>query len=131
MYRFVFLTMVFALVLASCKKEVSHPEPGNGNPVPMGELRIPDDFDWKTTRAVEVIVNGLENASDHRQTLYIESMNGAAFFKKRYAINENLNLRLEVPSDADQLNLRFGNLEKIIKIENNVARISFFTELSR
>lgn len=131
MYRFVFLMIIFALVLASCKKEVSHPEPGNGNPLSMRELRIPDDFDWKTTQAVEVIVNGLANAPDQRQTLYIESMKGTAFFKKRYAIDENLNLRLEVPSDADQLKLRFGNLEKIIKIENNVAVFSFFTELSR
>ncbi len=89
----------------------------------MHDLSIPPDFNWKTVRPVEVYITGSQNPDHRFNTLAISSVNGGAYYKKKYADGENLHISLEVPTGIDKLFIDYDGVHGEMKIAHDIAAV--------
>ena len=119
------------VALSSCQDEFDIQTTSNGAK-DMTALKVSPDFDWTTSKTVEITITGLPALTDVeaiKSTLSIKGQD-KLFYTGFHAINENLTLVLVVPSDETSIQLKFGSIEKDASIENNKVSFSLIPTIT-
>lgn len=116
MKKLLFISMfALTIVFASCKKDFT--ETIEQTPETMEDLKVPANFDWKTTTEVTVSmksgVNGLAE---------VAAPNGIVYHRAFLKENETYEVKLTVPAYEKRIHLRHKGLDKAIELDG--SRIS-------
>jgi hypothetical protein len=98
----------------------------------MSELKVSPDFDWSTSKLVEITITGLPALSDIaavKSTLSIKGQD-KLFYSGFHSINENMTFNMAVPSTETKIQLKFGSIEQEATIENNKVSFSFIPTIT-
>jgi len=124
--QFQIVIILLAIVLTGCKDELIEDFTSKGAK-DMTELRVASDFEWTTSKTIDISITGLPALSYMnavKNTLYIKSED-KIYYTGSHTINENLRLSIIIPSTESKILLKFGSIEKESAIENNKASFSF------
>ncbi|MEI8086680.1 MAG: hypothetical protein WCG93_10745 [Paludibacter sp.] len=119
------------IALWSCQDDLTIQTTSNGAKN-MSELKVSPDFDWSTSKTVEITITGLptlENVEPVKSTLSIKGQD-KLFYSGFHAMNENLTLKCIVPSNETTIQLKFGSIEQEATIENNKVSFSYIPTIT-
>lgn len=119
------LFFIITVTLVSCDDVFQLPE-YNHEATSMEDLSVSEDFTWSTVRNVAVEIIGLpspKNVKPVTNTLILsDGVN--TYYTGLHAINENHKMVLSVPSDINVIKLKFGSIERVAEIKNNIVSLS-------
>lgn len=122
------LTFLFGIILivsvgvSSCKK--NDPNAGDDPVKGMEDLIVSSDFDWKTTKTVDVSIT--LPAEDFAQVVSIYSISGDELYYAGYAINSGILItKITIPTSVTEVMLVYGleeNAEpKLVDVGDNLV----------
>ena len=123
---FKLVLIITAVALWGCQDELNIPNISNGAK-DMKSLKVSPDFDWTTSKTIEITITGLPALTDVaavKSTLSIKGDN-EILYSGFHAINENLKFTLVVPSNETNIQLKFGSIVKDAIIANNKVSFTF------
>lgn len=113
MKKLFFITMIILLVVfSSCKKDF--PEKIENTPETMEDLKVPANFNWKTTSDIYI---SLKAESDGLTE--VAAPNGTVYHRAFLKENETYEVKLTVPAYEKSLLLRHKGREKAIEISGS------------
>ncbi len=120
------IILMSTLWLLSCIKQ-NLPDPGTTptNVTKLADAKVPDNFNWSTSKNVEISITGLPTVVPVKNTLTITLPDGSKLYNVYHDMSANLKLKLVVPSTVTQLKLMFGAYNETLNIVNNKADFSF------
>jgi hypothetical protein len=132
--KFLLSAILFTSILAltSCINEIDGPDDFSTGAKSMNELKVSSDFKWSTAQAIEITITGLpvlKGVAPSKATLLLKGEKDI-YYTGFHAINENLNLKVSVPSTEKSINLKFGAIEQTLSIENNKVLFSYIPKVN-
>ncbi len=99
MKKIIFILILF-VSLASCKKDIPGPE--DKLPSTMEELQVPSNFNWKTSKDIELTVTGKADG-----IVSVTSTGGNIYQKAYLNANQAYTMRLTLPSYEKSIRIQF------------------------
>ncbi|MBK9292259.1 MAG: hypothetical protein IPM52_11625 [Bacteroidetes bacterium] len=122
----ILLAGLLILGFSSCQKDpIIKPE----KPGSMADLKVSNQFDWKTTQNVEVQVQGLQLPVQVQRTIVISDGQQAVFYKGMQAMNANVTYNIVVPAYLRELKVSFGTISKTLPIQNGKVVFNYIPNL--
>jgi len=121
--------LLLLLILPGCLPESIEDQPtvvGDG----VSGLVASPEFEWATTKSVEVNVNGLALPVEISRRLTLKTGNGDVFYANSHAITENLTLQFFLPNHISQIKMVYGSLEKTQEILNQKVVFDYVVEIN-
>lgn len=104
----------FSIVLigTSCKKSVD--AVGNNNATKnFADIKTNSSFKWNSTKQISVIISGMPTVNPVTGTLkVVNPKTGESFYAGFHKLEDNVYLKLTVPSVADSIQIQFGSIRK-------------------
>lgn len=94
------ITIALTIVFTSCKKDRFENE--DQVPANMEELTVPSNFDWKTTKDVQLTLSASSNG-----IVEVNNNQGISYQKAFLSSGQPYTMKLTVPSMRKQLSLSF------------------------
>jgi hypothetical protein len=118
--------------LSSCKKslmEKATPVNRTQNASKFAEIKVQENFDWKTTKEFSLNVSGLETIAPVQGTMKVTSDDGKiVFYQGSHKMNESFNVKFLVPSHIKGLNVSFGSITKNFSTLAQQIQFDYLTE---
>jgi len=123
LYFLVFLSLVF--FFPSCMKE---PDifPATKD---LQKINVSPEFDWSTGKLVELNIKGLPTVIPVFSTLTVSLEDGNILYQGRYEMSKNSVIKVAVPSQVNNLHIRYGNVGYSLPIVENKVNLSFIPEI--
>ncbi|MFC4874111.1 hypothetical protein [Negadavirga shengliensis] len=115
------LALLVLFLLTSCLNEMG--EKGPQLTTPVEGLHANSNFDWKTSREVEVTVTGLSIDLGVKRRLSLLSEDGTVFYSGTHSMSEDFVMEFELPNHVHQITMRYGNVD--LKEEIAGSKVSF------
>lgn len=121
-FKFALITGFAVILLSGCHKdlEVMEPAAANEDVSSMSQLKVADDFNWKTTQDVEI-----DLVAGTRSTVIIKSASGVVYEKALLVPGEPYKSILTLPTYENELTFVFNGQSETIKIVNQKITNSF------
>jgi hypothetical protein len=118
--------------LSSCKKSLMEKE----TPVTktqevskFAEIKVQENFDWKTTKEFNLNVSGLETIAPVQGTMKVTSDDGKiVFYQGSHKMNESFATKFMVPAHIKGLNVSFGSITKNFSTLAQQIQFDYLTE---
>jgi len=112
------LLFVIPFIFTSCKKDNNTP----ANPLPDSteDIKVPNDFKWKTSKDIHLTVKG--NANGMVQIL---SSKGEVYWKAFITANQTANIDLNIPTYETSLQLKYQGQTVSIELTSNSLNYDF------
>lgn len=107
--------IALAIFFSSCKKDFT--ETIENTPETMEDLKVPANFDWKTTTDITVSMKSGSNGLAE-----VAASNGIVYHRAFLNENETYEVKLTVPAYEKRLLLRHKGMEKAFELDG--SRIS-------
>jgi hypothetical protein len=132
MKNLLILASIAVLGLSSCKKdwmEKVTPATNTQEVSKFSELKVQENFDWKTSKEYNLSVRGLETISPVQGTMIVSSDDGKIiFYQGLHKMNENFNSKFMVPVHIKGLTISFGSITKNFSTLNKQIQFDYLTE---
>lgn len=122
MKKLILIIAVLSFGLTACQKDFDPIEElitEEERQLSMDDLKVGDDFDWKTTRNVVIEVVGSE-----KDVLQVKSLQGDTYLKAMMN-DDNFSSKLTLPAYADEVVLIHNGLSKTVAIVDNKISFNF------
>ncbi len=106
------------LVFASCRKDFET-DPVTA-PATMEDLKVPSDFNWKTTKDVNVTLKGGFNGLAE-----VVASNGVVYHRAFLRENVAYSVKLSVPTYEKSIRLRYMGQEVTVELDGSGINHSF------
>lgn len=108
-----FLWLAILFVAGCTKKLESVNAPLASNNLPLTSIVVDRNFNWSATKQFNISVAGLSTINTVKGTFsVIDVKTGTTFYKGLHKLNDNLSLKLTIPTATDSLQIRFGSIKK-------------------
>ncbi len=128
--RFFSYLLLVSLIIAACNRR-EDVDPPDGPINSVNDLRVPPDFDWKTTQTIQVQVS--LPASGDLEPLIITSRDGSKRYFRGYPEDgsRTLKTRITIPSYVYELKLTYSGVNgpNIAYINNGELRYDFNSKM--
>ncbi len=113
---FSFLSAMLILVFTGCRKDLEDVKPMEQEQKveTMGQLKVSDNFDWNTTRDIDLLLTSPKQA-----TVVIQSASGEVYEKALLIPGETYTSVLSVPSYEKELTLLFDGKKTVVQVTGN------------
>ena len=92
----------------------------------FSDLQVSDNFDWNTSREVELTVNGLPTQLEINKLISVEDGSGNVLYTQVWKMSDTGKMRFSIPAHLSQINVRYGKIVKSLRISTNgLAEFSF------
>jgi hypothetical protein len=120
--KFAATICLFAFLVAGCHKDLEEMEPQAAveNITSMDQLKVPSDFNWKTTQDVELTLTAATRA-----TVVIKSAAGVVYQKALLIPGEQYVSILTLPVYENELTFIFNGKPVVMQITNKKITHSF------
>ncbi|MEI7725372.1 MAG: hypothetical protein WCK09_09725 [Bacteroidota bacterium] len=119
---FILIFALTGILVTGCKKsEVVTPEPAKT----LNDLKASPTFGWSTGSPVELKITGIPTIVPIKSTLTISRTSGETLFSSLHQMDQNLTIKLTVPSTEKELTLKYGSVSYPVAIVNHQAGFSF------
>ncbi len=119
MKKMILVFAVLTLLFSSCRKDFTEKEEQTENKT-MAELTVDDDFNWKTTRDIEVNLTG-----STKVVILINSTEGANYHKGMLTSGVEYRTKITVPTYVNEVELAYdGQVYKLL-LENKKIEYNF------
>ncbi|MCK9450711.1 MAG: hypothetical protein M0Q90_03385 [Bacteroidales bacterium] len=119
MKKLILILALFLIVATSCKKDNKIDDIQIGDKS-MLDLTIDAQFDWKTTKSIQVVLR-----SSTSNTVYIQSEEGDIYLKAFLKAGENLSTNITIPSYKEEVLLLFNRQNIKVSVAGNNLSYSF------
>jgi hypothetical protein len=119
MKKIIFILALFSIVATSCKKDYKDNEI-QADDKSMLDLTIDDQFDWKTSKVIQVVLT-----SSTSSTVYIQSEEGDIFLKSFMKAGEEFATNITIPSYQEDVILLFNRQKHKVSVAGNNLSYSF------
>lgn len=102
---------VLTVLLSSCKKNYNEILPSNKN---MTDLVVSDDFNWKTSVDIEILITGSTNG-----VIRINSIDGANYHKGMVASDVEYKTKITIPTYVNKVQIIYSGKTEVVTIINN------------
>ncbi len=119
-FRYFCCLTAAAIIVLSCDRIIDPVQKEKST-----DLVVPHDFDWKTSRDVQVTVTGIPVARDFLSALAITDPDGKQIFSASYSLRDTLSISLNVPVAINELTLTYGSRTIKGKVEDGKVLFSF------
>lgn len=122
-------SLTFLLIaFTSCKKDLNTDIPSE-EVLEFQNLSVSPDFDWKSTRSLEVKVEGVDlNGRSITNQLSIFDENGKELFSAWQEMSANTSIDLVVPSKDEYITVSYGSIRHTLLIDNNTVVFNFLDQ---
>lgn len=112
------LLFVIPLVFTSCKKDNNPPV----NPLPDSteEIKVPNDFKWKTSKDIQLTLKGSADGM-----VQILSSKGKVYWKVFIKANQTANIDLNIPTYETSLQLKYQGQTVDLELTSNSLNYVF------
>ena len=112
------IILTLPLLFTACKKDNNSPV----NPLPESteDIKVPNDFKWKTSKDVQLTVKG--NADGMVQVL---SSKGKVYWKVFITANQTANIGLTIPTYETNLQLKYQDQTVSLELTSDKLNHSF------
>lgn len=119
--------VAFSLILMSCQKEEISTDPAPlPSPESFQDLRVSNQFDWRTQADFSLVVEGLKSLDyAPSQILSITDERGAVVYRYRMAMNQDRRLSFQAPAANRRMTVKFGSIEKEVVFSGNEGQFDF------
>ena len=95
----------------SCKKNA---DVGNASASPsFAKLNVSSSFNWSPTKRILLVITGMPTTTTVVNTLRIVNpKNGESYYTGLHKLDENVSLKLNIPSVTDSIQIQFGSIRK-------------------
>jgi hypothetical protein len=119
MKKIFLLLFSISLILSSCRKDnIKIAEPDI--PISMDELTIESDFDWKTTKEIQITILAKQSSIAN-----ITNLEGISFQKAFIKANQSYTMKLEVPSYEKSVRLKFLDHDIVLELNSSTLNYDF------
>jgi hypothetical protein len=110
------------ILLSGCRKDLEMIKPAavQEDVSSMNQLKVANDFNWKTTQDVELVLTAAS-----RSTVIVKSKDGVIYEKAMLIPGEVYSSILTLPTYETELTLVFNGKPEVIKIVNKKINHSF------
>jgi hypothetical protein len=115
------LLMLLLVAFSSCQKE---PIVKPADPVNTKDLTISSDFDWRTSKIIEMTVVGLTGLTISNVITISSTTDGSIYINDLLNMGEKYLIKFKVPSTETSLTVKYGVLVKVIDV-TAVSSISY------
>jgi hypothetical protein len=120
---FLLSAAIIGTLLTSCSKVDDGDTNNNG--ISLNDITVSDSFSWSTAAKVDLAITGLPTIVPVKSTLTITLKNGSVLFKQLHQMDQNLTVRLTVPTTEKELVLQYGSTTYTVAIAGKQAAFSF------
>ena len=115
----IILTILISLSFVSCKKDDIEPSV-TPKPNSMDKLVASQNFDWKTTKDYQFILNGKS-----KSVIKIVSENGTIYHKGAFKSSSPYQIKLTLPTYETKIHLIYNGTDIIINLNQYVITYNF------
>lgn len=119
MKKMILIFAVLTVVFSSCRKDFTEQEE-QARTKTMVDLTIADDFNWKTTKDIEVKLSGTETT-----LVLINSTEGTTYHKGMLTADVDYNTKITIPTYVKEVELAYDEQVYKLTIENNKIEYTF------
>ncbi len=94
----------------------------------IGDLKVSEFFDWKTTSAITVNIKGLPMDVGVNRKLALLTESGDQIFAGSHKMHEDFEMAFELPLDIKTITMKYGATEKSADILNKTVDFTFESE---
>lgn len=91
----------------------------------LNEISVPGDFNWSTSKKVEVSITGLPTVIEIKNTLKVTLADGTTLYSALHKMSDNIKINLTVPNETNTIVIIYGATQQSIPIVDNKAEFSF------
>ncbi|OYU95002.1 MAG: hypothetical protein CFE21_11880 [Bacteroidetes bacterium B1(2017)] len=131
------LTIVSALLvfgLTSCKKDILEKATPTSNIVPVSnfkEIKASENFDWKTSKEINLKIFGFKTASPISRTLIVSSIDDKIVFYQGLQVMEQDGLiKLTIPSHIKDIKVTYGSIQKTLSVSQSELQFDYLTPIA-
>jgi hypothetical protein len=132
MKNLLILASIAVLGLSSCKKdwmEKVTPETKTQEVSKFSELKVQENFDWKTSKEFSLSVTGLQTIAKVNGTLVVTSDDGKiTFYQGNHAMDQSFVTKFNVPVHIKGIVVNYGSITKNFSTNSNQIQFDYITE---
>lgn len=124
MKKLLLLVIVVLFSLTACQKDwdqIVEDNQVNEEVTSMSEMVVSSEFDWKTTKDVDINFSGI----DKNDVIYIKSIDGDVYLKEIVKSGVNYSTKITVPTYTSEVNVIYKGSLTNIPISDNVIAYKF------
>ncbi len=97
----------------------------------FSDLQVSDNFDWNTSREVELTIKGLPTQLEINKLISIEDVDGTVFYTQVWKMSDTGKIQFDIPAHYSQINVRYGRIIKSLRISaGGLAEFSFAQQIT-
>jgi hypothetical protein len=124
-YSLLILSIIL-ISFASCKKNVENTVEVPKIPSKFSEIKTSSNFNWNTTREVEIKVSGLKTETPISNTMVLSNKEKLAnYYTGKHEMSESLTIKITVPASQDSILLSFGSIQKTYSIKQSSVDVDY------
>lgn len=117
--RILLLMTILMVALLSCRKDREIPQE-SGVPKVMEELKVPDNFNWKTTKDYSLTLT-----SPVAGIAEVTNTSGIAYQKAYLTAGQPYTMKLTLPAYEKAVKLRLGNATAELELKAEILEYQF------
>ncbi|MDP2724289.1 MAG: hypothetical protein Q8O72_16175 [Bacteroidales bacterium] len=119
MKKLLILLFSFTLIISACKKDPSA-DPNPNVPASMGDIKVSSNFDWKTTRDIQITLTGKVSA-----IINVSSSKGVSYQKAFLKANTPYTMKLTIPSYEQSVEVNYMGQAISLELGNGTLSYQF------
>jgi hypothetical protein len=119
MRKLLILTFSLAVLFTACKKDVNE-GPTPDTPTNMEDLKVAADFNWKTTRDIQLTLTSKTNSLAE-----VTSLEGASYQKAFLKMGTPYTLKFSIPSFETKVIVRYMGQSATLDLGNGILNHQF------
>lgn len=119
MKKIILLIFSLSILFSSCRKEIID-NPESPSPQSIDELVIESNFNWKTTKEIQ-----LNLTAKQFSIVEVTNLNGIPFQKAFLKENEVYNMKLIVPSYEKSVRLKYQEQNIVLELTASTINYNF------
>ncbi len=130
MRKLIYLSFAIGIGLSSCSKDKSSDslDPTKSTATSMHDVKIPANFDWKTTHTVTITVPSAPVYSDEIRQMKVKSMDGKLLSTHSVRMTEDATISFNLPKSMQTVIVEYGSIIREVRVANGNGVFSYVDE---
>ncbi|MDP1727887.1 MAG: hypothetical protein Q8M15_13970 [Bacteroidota bacterium] len=133
MKKILIIAVIAIFALTACKKTLMDKvtPPSDPNKVSQfNQIKASANFDWKTTKAIQLNVQGFATQAPINKTLWVTTVDGkTVYFNAMHLMDQNLTAQLAIPSNVQEVLVSYGTISKKYSTQLSSIIFDFMPEI--